>query len=159
MLYFFSRLRILKIMPSPSKSKVYFFFQDVRITIPAKKRLMKFVESIFKKEGRALGYINYIFCSDESLLKVNRKYLGRSYYTDIISFDLSETKNQISAEVYISVPRVKENATFYGTAFKSELYRVLFHGALHFCGYNDKSKNEIKKMRRREDFYLDRYII
>jgi rRNA maturation RNase YbeY len=117
------------------------------------------IELIFKNEQQQLSYINYIFCSDEFLLNINQKYLGRYYYTDIISFDLSENKNQIQGEVYISVPRVKENAKIYKTSFKSEFYRVVFHGTLHFCGYNDRNKKEATIMRNKENHYLTSFLV
>ena len=146
-----------EIMPSLSMPKIYFFFQDIKLSIPNKKKLMEFIELIFKKERKNLDSINYVFCSDEFLLEINRQFLGRSYYTDVISFDLSEIKNKIQAEIYISIPRVRENAKIFKTSFKSELYRVIFHGALHLCGYSDKTNYKIKKMRDLENRYLKKY--
>ena len=90
-------------------------------------------------------------------MEINRQFLKHDYYTDIITFDLSDT-NAIHAEVYISIERVKENATTLKASFKSELHRVIFHGALHLCGYKDKSDTEKKKMRQKEDVYLSCYF-
>lgn len=101
--------------------------------------------------------INYIFCTDNALLKINRQFLNHDFYTDIITFDLSESTS-VRAEVYISVDRVKDNAQEIGVSFKSEVHRVIFHGALHLCGYKDKSKKEKEKMRRKEEFYLKKYL-
>ena len=147
-----------EIMPSLSMPKIYFFFQDIKLSIPNKKKLMEFIELIFKKESKNLDSINYVFCSDEFLLEINRQFLGRSYYTDVISFDLSEIRNKIQGEIYISIPRVRENAKIFKTSFKSELYRVIFHGVLHLCGYKDKSRLEIEKMKRMENFYLKKLL-
>lgn len=140
----------------PSKSKVCFFFPNVNIRLSNRTDLKKHIESVFKKENRKLEFLNYIFCSDSDLLKINRKFLKHDFYTDIITFDLSEN-SAIKGEVYISVDRVRENALKLGVSFKSELHRVIFHGMLHLCGYNDKSRAEKKLIRAKEDFYLKNY--
>ena len=101
--------------------------------------------------------INYIFCTDRALLKANRQYLNHNYYTDIITFNLSDDSEPIKAEVYISMQRVSENAKKLKSSIKSELHRVIFHGALHLCGYNDSNEKEKGIMRKREDYYLNRY--
>jgi len=102
--------------------------------------------------------LQFIFCSDKYLLGINKSYLKHDYYTDIISFDLSETKGKLIGEVYISIDRVKDNAKTHKTALKEELLRVIFHGALHFCGYMDKKPADIKKMRSQEDKWLKSYL-
>jgi len=120
-------------------------------------QLKKYVQSIFKKEGRQLQSINYIFCTDKAVLAINRQFLSHDFYTDIITFNLSDS-NAIQAEIYISVDRVKDNATQLGVSFKSELHRVIFHGVLHLCGYRDKNRVETKEMRSKEEFYLHKYV-
>ncbi len=142
----------------PSKSKVCFFFEEKRFSLQSRSELKAFIESLFKKEKKKLASINYIFCSDKRLLEINRQFLQHDYYTDIITFDLSET-DAIQAEIYISIDRVKDNAKTEGVSFKSELHRVIFHGALHLCGYKDKSKVESNKMREKEGLYLKKYGI
>jgi rRNA maturation RNase YbeY len=117
-----------------------------------------FVETIFKKENKQLGSIRYVFCSDDFLLEINRTSLNHDYYTDIITFDLSEPNQPIESEVYVSIDRVKENAQNQGFSFKDELCRVVFHGALHLCGYKDKKKDDILIMRKKEDYYLKQFI-
>ncbi len=107
-------------------------------------------------EGKEIESVNYIFCTDKALLNINQQFLSHDFYTDIITFDLSDSK-AIQAEIYISVDRVKENAQNLGVSFKSELHRVIFHGVLHLCGYRDKKVEEIKGMRRKEEFYLKKY--
>lgn len=104
-----------------------------------------------------LHSLNYVFCSDQRLLEINRQFLHHNYYTDIITFDLSEGVST-HAEIYISVDRVKENARNLGVSFKSELHRVIFHGALHLCGYGDKDNKEMQEMRKIEDYYLLRFF-
>ncbi len=142
---------------SLSKSKVYFFFQGVNLTLQNRTSLKEFIESVFKREGRPLSSINYIFCTDKALLEINKKFLKHDFYTDIITFDLSENA-AITAEIYISVDRVRDNARTLGTFFKSEVHRVIFHGALHLCGYGDKTKREKVEMREKEDLYLAKYL-
>jgi rRNA maturation RNase YbeY len=101
--------------------------------------------------------VNYIFCSDRYLLKINQTFLKHDYYTDIISFDLSPGK-MTQGEIFISIDRVRENAANFESSFKEELHRVIFHGALHLCGLNDKTENEKSKMRRMEEKYLKKYF-
>ncbi len=140
----------------PSKSKVCFFFEEKGFSLQSRSELKAFIETLFKKEKKKLESINYIFCSDKRLLEINQQFLRHDYYTDIITFDLSETA-ATQAEIYISIGRVKDNAKTEGVSFKSELHRVIFHGALHLCGYKDKSKGETLKMREREGFYMNKY--
>lgn len=147
-------LRILIIMSS--ESKVYFFYEKRGFSLEKRGELKSFIEGLFKKEKKSLSSINYIFCSDKRLLEINRTYLQHDYLTDIITFDLSEGP-ATTAEVYISVDRVRENARTNQVSFKNELHRVIFHGALHLCGYKDKKKEETAQMRLKEDQYLSLY--
>ena len=126
--------------------KVNFQKADAALTLPAKTEIKAFIESVFKKEKTPLATINYIFCSDEYLLSINQQFLNHDYYTDILTFGLHEKGAPVVAEVYISVDRVKENAKTLGVTFTNEMLRVLFHGALHLCGYKDKSKADILTM-------------
>ena len=116
------------------------------------------IRDLFKKEKTRLEQLQYIFCSDEYLLEINKQHLNHNYYTDIITFDLSETPDAVTGEIYISIDRVKENAQTYKAPFKQELLRVIFHGALHLCGYKDKTKNDQAMMRKAEDKYLQYYL-
>lgn len=118
----------------------------------------RFLLTLFRKEKTRVYSLNYIFCDDEYLLGINKQFLQHDYYTDIISFPLSAPGEPLEGEVYISITRVKDNARIHGVAFTTELHRVLFHGALHFCGYKDKSDKEQKAMRAREDYYLVKYF-
>lgn len=105
-----------------------------------------------------LESLNYVFCSDRELLQINKNYLGHDYYTDIITFDLSGQNKTIMAEIYISVERVRDNARQLGVSFKEELHRVVFHGVLHLCGYGDKDEKLSRKMREKENLYLNQYF-
>jgi rRNA maturation RNase YbeY len=108
-------------------------------------------------EDKECGPINLIFCDDEKILEVNKEYLTHDYYTDIITFDYS--LNQIiSGDLFISIDRVKENADMFSKSFENELMRVVFHGVLHLCGYNDKSEEDILVMRSKEDYYLTQLV-
>ena len=119
-----------------------------------KKKLKEAVADLMENEGRTFESLDYIFCSDEYLLDINQAYLKHDDLTDIITFDLSDNPGTIKGEIYISVERVQDNSLLFNTSFRDELARVVFHGALHLCGYKDKSKKEQKDIREKEDFYL-----
>lgn len=108
------------------------------------------INAIISSEKKQLGEINYIFCDDEYLHKINVQYLNHDTLTDIISFDYSEN-NLISGDIFISVERVKENALEYNVSFIEELKRVIAHGVLHYCGYKDKSDSDAELMRKKEN--------
>ena len=143
-------------MPS-LPSKVSFHFVTAPFFLPKRKELKLFIEQLVQKEKESLEHISYIFCSDDYLLKINHQYLQHDFYTDIITFDLSE-KKEIIGEVYISIERVRENAKQYASSFKIELHRVIFHGALHLCGFDDKSAFKKKEMTSKENYYIDEYF-
>ncbi len=135
------------------KPTVNFSYADVRFAFSHKNVIKQTVLAIFEQENRTLQSIQYIFCSDEYLLNMNKQFLEHDYYTDIITFDLSENDTTIG-EIYISIDRVVENAVNLEIPWTSELYRVVFHGALHLCGYKDKTKRENSIMRDQEAYYL-----
>lgn len=128
------------------------------ISLTQRTLIKEVIRDLFKREKTPLDQLQYIFCSDEYLLQINRQYLQHNYYTDIITFDLSENKGPVSGEIYISVQRVKDNAREYKVSFKQELLRVIFHGALHLCGYKDKTTKEQVAMRKAENKYLQYYL-
>lgn len=107
-----------------------------------------------KKEKKSVGYINYIFCSDNYLLEINKDYLNHKTLTDIITFDNSDG-TLIESDIFISIERVRENAIKFDTTFQLELYRVLIHGILHLCGYKDKNEEEKNLMREKENKYIN----
>jgi probable rRNA maturation factor len=137
---------------------VQFFFNEVKPVIQNRSELKGFISSLFKGEKKQLLQLNVIFCSDDFLLEMNKEHLAHNYYTDIITFYYSGKNEPIHAELYISIDRVRENAKNLNTSFKSEIHRVIFHGCMHLCGYGDKSSQQIKKMREREDYYLRLYF-
>ena len=147
-----------EIMGLQKKTKVQFFSPEIRSSLRNTDNLKLFIESIFRKEQRRLSSINYIFCSDRTILEINKKYLNHDFYTDVITFNFSPSNATITAEVYISLERVRDNAKKLGVSIKSELHRVLFHAVLHLCGYNDKKKKDLEQMRKKEDLLLSQYF-
>lgn len=112
--------------------------------------ISNWITNVITSEDKKEGEINYIFCNDEYLLKINEEHLGHDTLTDIISFDYT-IGNEIHGDVFISVERVKENAIDYNVSFDDEMKRVLVHGVLHYCGYKDKSEKDELFMRSKED--------
>ena len=141
----------------PPLTKVRFFFQNTSFRFSERTRLKLFIADVFNVCGKKLECLNYIFCTDDYLFKINRKYLKHNFYTDIISFDLSENSKSINGEIYISIDRIKENAKSFKINTKQEFLRVVFHGALHLCGYRDKSIKEKERMREKETELLRTY--
>ena len=132
---------------------VSYFTEDITFPFKLKRLTSKWLKFVAYSEARRLGDISIIFCSDQYILDVNRKYLNHDYYTDIITFDYCEG-DLLSGDLFISIDSVRENAAFYGTAFENELNRVIVHGVLHLIGYDDHTEEEIAQMRSKEDFYL-----
>lgn len=137
---------------------IHFFFQAPVTQLRKRTELKAFIKTIFKDNKRAIGNINFIFCCDEDLLAINREHLQHDYYTDIITFDLSETPQKTDADIYISYERVRDNAAQLKKSIKSELHRVIFHGCLHLCGFKDKTPADEQQMRSEEDKYLKKYF-
>ena len=108
------------------------------------------ISRVIASENKKEGEINYIFCDDDFILDINQKYLDHDYYTDIISFDYS-VGNELHGDIFISVDRVRENAEDFNVSFDDELRRVIIHGVLHYCGYKDKSEEDERMMRVKED--------
>ncbi len=123
----------------------------------SKKELKRFVKELVAHEGKQLKELSLVFTDDEYLLGVNKQYLNHDYFTDVITFDYSDFPN-VSGDVMISLDRVKDNAQSMNLDFKTELYRVVFHGALHLCGYKDKKKEDAALMRSKEDFYIQMFV-
>ena len=111
------------------------------------------IKAITAEESREIGNITFVFCDDNYLLKINKEFLDHDTYTDIITFDYS-AGNEIISEIYVSTDRVEENAKKYKQAFEKEMHRVMIHGVLHLCGYNDKLAEEKQIMRDKENHYL-----
>ncbi len=131
---------------------------DKGTSLRFRTKLKAFISKQCQKEGVRIEALQYVFCSDAYLLDINKRFLNHDFYTDIISFDLSEQKGSLVGDVYISIERVKENAKTEGNLYMQELLRVIFHGALHFCGYKDKKPADVKVMRSMEDKWLKAYL-
>jgi len=138
---------------------VSFFEQNVKARFKDKRRLSGFIQNQVTTHLPHLKAMNltYVFCGDEFLLHINQQYLNHDTLTDIITFDLSDNKNELLGEIYVSVERVKENAALFGVPYQEELHRVIFHGALHLCGFKDKNEAERKLMRSKENEWLRMY--
>lgn len=111
--------------------------------------------SIFKSEKKKVENLTYIFSTNRIITALNKKFLNHNYQTDILTFSI--TNNPLQAEIYISIEKIRENSILYNCTFKEELLRVMFHGILHLCGYDDNSSKQKKEMRKKEDYYLKLY--
>jgi rRNA maturation RNase YbeY len=134
--------------------RINLFKQEVQLRLIHQQDLMQWIHSALKKYGYSVENINYIFCTDKYLLKLNKKYLGHNYFTDVITFNNSAEKKKLEADIFISIDRIRDNAKKYNTSFTDELHRVMIHGALHLAGFNDKNAVQQKKMREAEDLWL-----
>ena len=129
------------------------FHPETKFNLPQKLLHKRWLSALAKQEGFTIGDINYIFCDDEYLLKINLEYLNHDTLTDIITFDYVE-KGVLNGDIYISIERVRENAGIFSVPFEQELHRVLAHGVLHLCGYKDKTDADAAVMRKKEDFAI-----
>ena len=129
------------------------FHSLLEFELSFEKNVAKWIEFTIDQEGREMGEIAYVFCTDEYLLEKNIKYLKHNTLTDIISFDYS-IGELISGDIFISIERVMENTDLLNVKFDNELHRVMIHGVLHFCGYKDKNRKDKNIMRSKEDYYL-----
>lgn len=134
---------------------IRFFNEDVDYKLPHKQKTRQWLTQQTSQEGYRIGELNYIFCSDEYVLQVNRDYLQHDYYTDIITFDQREEDDKLEGDIFISVDRVADNAQQLGIAPELEMRRVLAHGLLHLCGYGDKSEAEATAMRQHEENWIN----
>ena len=132
------------------------FSDDINFHLDNKRKISNWIKQVISEEGKKVSNLSFVFVSDEIILDINKKYLKHDYYTDILTFDYS-SKDKISGEMYISIDTVKENAKEYCVDFKNELFRVMIHGVLHLCGYNDGSEAEQQNMRALENKYLSNF--
>ena len=133
---------------------IRFFNEDVPYKLARKQATRQWLKRQAEGEGYAVGELNFIFCSDEYILQVNKDYLAHDYYTDIITFDQSEEEGVLAGDIFVSVERVNDNAGQLGVLAEQEMRRVLAHGLLHLCGYGDKSDEEATNMRTKEEEWL-----
>lgn len=136
------------------KAAIHFFNEDISYTLKKKTVIKSWIKSAIEQEGYTLEELNFILCSDEYLLEMNQQYLDHDTYTDVITFDNSETPKHIVGDIFISLERIQENAKTYNHPVAEELYRVMIHGTLHLLGYKDKGKAAKILMTQKEDQYL-----
>lgn len=131
---------------------ISFFSKGITFSLKNKSRTKKIVLSVIREEKKKAGDISFTFCNDKFLLALNKKFLKHNTLTDIITFQYPADK--LTGEIFISIPRLKENARKFNVSIENELHRIMIHGILHLCGYKDKKVNEKKKIRKKEDYYL-----
>lgn len=138
-------------------SNIVFFGKRTPLKQINKVKLTQCIRTIAGQYNKNARKLSYILITDEALLQMNQTHLQHNYYTDIITFDLSEVENEIIGEIYISYERVSENAKYFHVPQNEEMLRVIFHGLLHLCGLQDKSKTQKKEMREMELHCLNLY--
>ena len=132
---------------------IQFFTEQTDFILPKQSHVSKWISLCISKKDKNVGALNFIFCSDEYLLTLNKNYLNHNTYTDVITFNYVEEET-ISGDIFISIDRVQENASELNINFNEELYRVIIHGVLHLIGYSDKTPEEAQEIRGQEDFCL-----
>ena len=136
---------------------IVFFNEDINFKFQDKNKFKSWLKKVAEKEDFTIGELNYIFCSDEYLHKINLQYLYHDTYTDIVTFDNSEAETVIEGDIFISIERVRENSQTLNTVFEEELKRVIVHGLLHLCGYDDHTPEDKAEMRRLESEYIFKF--
>lgn len=138
---------------------VRYYNDSCTYRLPDKRRTAAWLRRVAEEEGYTLGDVNYIFCSAERLLEMNRQFLGHDYFTDVITFDYSDRKGErtVSGDIFIDVETVADNARIYGATKTDEMRRVVVHGVLHLCGQKDKTPRAERQMHRKEDKYLSMF--
>ena len=131
---------------------IRFFSQNIQFSLTKKSAVKKLIFALFRKEKKKTGEINFIFCNDKFLYSLNKKFLKHNTLTDIITFQYPS--KTLSSEIFISIPRVKDNSEKFRVSFEKELRRVMIHGVLHLCGYKDKTAKQKKEIRKKENYYL-----
>lgn len=149
--------------PIPSiiedQEKILFHCADITFELDSAAQVQQWLEQLATEESCQIEQLQYIFCSDEYLLDINKQYLDHDYYTDIITFPLNADQQALVSDIYISIDRIKDNAQAYKVSFEKELYRVIAHGLLHMCGYGDATDAEKEIMRGKEDYYVAKLIL
>ena len=137
-----------------SQLPIHFFSEDISFILKEKNKVRNWIRNTIRSEGKKLRELNLIFCSDTYLLEINKQYLDHDTFTDIVTFDNSESPELIIGDIFISIDRIRENAAKYKVAEKDELHRVIIHGTLHLIGYKDKTKSDKNLMTEKEDQHL-----
>lgn len=137
---------------------INFTANEVKVNLKNRTKLKAFIKELFTREGQGLKNLQYVFCSDDYLLEINQEFLQHDTLTDIVTFELGEDPNITEGEIYISIDRVRDNAEKFKVTEEQELHRVIFHGALHLCGYKDKTKEQSANMRAKENEAIEMYF-
>lgn len=137
------------------ENNIEFYSEDTAFEIQNSKAVSVWVSEVIAAEKKELKLLSYIFCSDEYLHKMNVEYLDHDTLTDVITFPYGNSAASIEGDIFISIDRIRDNAKTFKTTFENELHRVIIHGALHLCGYGDKTENEANEMRRKENEALE----
>lgn len=131
-------------------NNIFFHTEDISFTLVSENTISNWLLKLVERHNKKLGELNYIFCSDDYLLKLNQQHLKHDYFTDIITFDYCD-KDLISGDLFISIDRIKENAKTFRKTQSNELNRVIAHGLLHLLGFTDKTAEDIVEMRSMEE--------
>ena len=128
-------------------------FQTIDVDMPAidYDEAKLWIDGVVKRHGKSVGELYYYFCSDDKLLEINQQRLGHDFYTDIVTFPLTDCETVISSEFCLSLDRIAENAQTFGRTYESELHRVIIHGVLHLIGFDDLTDEDEKMMRLKEE--------
>ncbi len=138
------------------EQSISFHSEDIDFSLSMPEKTINWIKEVIREEGGELSFINYVFCSDSYLLKINIEYLDHDTFTDIITFPYSESS--LESDIFISIDRVKENANTFKVSFEHELHRVMIHGVLHLLGYGDKTPEEQTAMRAKENFWIEKHL-
>ncbi len=136
---------------------INFFNEDINFQLKGKNNFKAWLKKVADIEGFRINDLNYIFCSDQYLHRINLEYLNHDTYTDIITFDNSEDENTVEGDIFISTERVEDNSRILTIPFEHEIKRVIVHGLLHLCGYDDNSVEAKAEMRRLESEYINNF--
>jgi rRNA maturation RNase YbeY len=139
---------------SAEEPTINFYNDGINFILSQKNIVRKWLHVCAKRENHSIGELSFIFTSDKNLKNINKQFLGHNYFTDVITFPAIEKKGMINGEIYISIERVKDNAKTYGVRMYEELHRVMIHGMLHLCGYEDETESKKANMRKIETRYL-----
>ena len=137
---------------------IYFHYLTEGFYFPKRTQTKEYLSYIFKKYSKKLEAVNYIFCTDQYLLSLNKDFLKHNYYTDIITFELNKSDAPVLSDVFISIDRAKENAKRFNVSAYNEILRLLIHGTLHLCGFKDKEEKDYREMKELENRYLIRFV-
>jgi rRNA maturation RNase YbeY len=135
---------------------IKYFYDNVKFRLRQARKIRALIGRLITDKDRKPGDVNFIFTTGSSLLEINRKFLNHNYFTDVITFNYN-VKDVINGEIYISIDDVKENSKYYKVSKSKEILRVMIHGVLHLCGYDDSAEDQIRIMRQEEERWLRYY--